>query len=421
MEILIRSAVIIHQESPFHLKKKDIHILDGVIIKIADKIELNDKAELKIIEAGNLHVSSGWFDMKAAFCDPGYEQKEDLITGMAAAAAGGFTGVLVMPSTNPCIQTKAGIEYLINKGKGNAVEIFPAGALTLERQGKELTEMYDMKLSGAVAFTDDKRTVDDAGVMLRALQYGRQIGSVIITFSSDKGIAGNALVNESINTTRLGLKGIPALAEEMVVARDISLCEYAGGALHFSLISTAGTVELIRQAKKKGLKVTADASAYHLLLDDSLLGTFDTNYKTKPPLRSVADRESLIEGLLDGTIDAIASDHSPQDVESKRVEFDFADFGMIGLETAFCLANTVLRKRMKITEIVQKFTNGRSVTGLESAAVTEGATANLTLFDPETEWIFSEAGIKSKSNNTPFLGMKFTGRVIGIINNGIFQ
>jgi len=421
MELLIRSATIVHQGSPFHLQKKDIYISDGVIVKIEDKVDIKDKKKVQVIEEKNLHVSSGWFDMKANFCDPGFEQKEDLFTGMDAAAAGGFTGVLVMPSTKPDIQNKSGVEYLIHKSRGKAVDIFPAGALTVDRQGNDLTEMYDMKLSGSLAFTDDKRTVADAGVMLRALLYGRQIDSLIISFAQDKGIAGKSLVNESTNTTKLGLKGIPSLAEEMIVSRDLSLCEYAGGRIHFSLISTAGAVDMIRQAKKKGMKVSADVSAYHLCLDDSMLETFDTNLKTNPPLRSAKDIESLIKGLADGTIDAIVSDHCPQDVENKRVEFDFAGYGMVGLETAFAVANTVLKSRMKTEQIIQKFTAGRTIAGLKANSIAENEPANLTLFNPGTEWVFSETDLKSKSSNTPFIGKKLTGRTIGIINNGIYR
>ena len=420
MELLIRSAVILNPGSPFHLKKKDIYIQDGWIRKIDDHITPPDPGKVHIIKEDNLHVSAGWFDLKANFRDPGFEQKEDFDSGIAAAAAGGFTGVLLMPSTQPVVQNKAAVEYLVNKGQGKAVDVFPSGTLTRERDGKELTEMYDMKLSGALAFTDDKRTITDTGLMQRALLYGKQVNSLLIVFAEDKALSGTALVNESLHTTRLGLKGVPAIAEELIVARDISLCEYTAGRIHFSLISTAGSVKLIREARKKGLLITADVSFYHLDLDDSLLQTFDTNFKTKPPLRSSHDKMELIKGLQDGTIDAIVSDHSPEDEENKKVEFDFAAFGMIGLETAFAVANTVLSDKMKLEQIIEKFTSSRVIAGLNPITIRENEKANLTLFNPVYEWIFEESSIKSKSRNTPYLGKKLTGKVTGIINNGMF-
>jgi dihydroorotase len=421
MELLIRSAFIVNPSSPFHMKKKDILIRNGVIVTIGDNITLKQDKKLKVIESANLHVSAGWFDLKANFCDPGYEQKEDLYSGMEAAAAGGFTGVLIMPSTKPDVQSKAGVEYLVNKAKGMAVDLYPSGALTVNREGKDLTEMHDMKVSGSLAFTDDKRTVADTGVMQRALLYGKQVNTLIISYAQDEGVAGKAIVNESLNTTSLGLKGIPSMAEELIVSRDLRLCEYTEGRMHFSLVSTGGSVDLIRAARKKGLQVTADVSAYHLLLDDSRLDSFDSNYKTRPPLRSKNDQKALIKGLADGTIDAIVSDHTPEDEESKKVEFDFAAYGMIGLETAYAAANTALKGHLETEAIIEKFTAGRTVAGLKPVTIKENEPANLTLFNPAAEWIFKEADIRSKCRNTPFLGEKFTGKVIGIINNGVFK
>jgi len=420
MELLIRSAFIVNPASPFHGKKKDILVRNGVIVTIADDIKPKQDKKFRVIEADNLHVSAGWFDLKANFCDPGHEQKEDLFSGMEAAAAGGFTGVLIMPSTKPDVQSKAGVAYLVNKAKGLPVDLYPAGALTVNREGKDLTEMHDMKISGSLAFTDDKRTIADSGVMQRALLYGKQVNTLIISYSQDESVAGKAIVNESLNTTSLGLKGIPPMAEELIVARDLRLCRYTESRMHFSLVSTAGSVDLIRAAKKQGLQVTADVSAYHLLLDDSKLESFDSNYKTRPPLRSKEDQKALIKGLADGTLDAIVSDHTPEDEENKKVEFDFAAYGMIGLETAYAVANTALKGHLNTEAIIGKFTAGRTIAGLKPVTINENEPANLTLFNPASEWLFQETDIRSKCRNTPFLGEKFTGRVAGIINNGVF-
>lgn len=415
MDILIRSAVIVNKESNFHLKTKDLLIENGNIVKIGDRIV--KPGHIKEISYPNLHVSAGWFDLKANFCDPGHEEREDIVSGIHAAAAGGFTGVLLMPSTDPPLQNKASIEYVKGKSAGFAVDIYSSGLLTVNRNGKELCELFDMKRAGAVAFTDDKCSVQDSGVMLRALLYGKQVDSLVIAFAEDVGLTGKSQVNESMHTTRLGLKGIPALAEEMVIARDLALCEYTGSKLHFSLVSTAGSVDLIRKAKQKGLPVTADISAYHLMLDDSMLDGFDTNLKTKPPLRSIKDQKALCAGIQDDTIDSIVSDHCPQDNEHKRVEFDFASYGMIGLETCFPVAFTALNKIITLEKLIEKFTAGRKLLGLLPVIFNEDQPANLTLFVPDAEWEFTESDIVSRSKNTPFVGKKLGARVLGIINN----
>ncbi len=416
MDILLRSATLVHPESPFHMQKKDLLIENGYIRKIGDNLS-NANGAFRELKSGNLHVSAGWMDLKANFCDPGFEQKEDLFSGMKAAAAGGFTGILLMPSTIPPVQNKSSVEYIRGKCAGNAVSVYPAGALSVNREGKDMTEMFDMKQAGALAFTDDKRPVADSGLMLRALLYGKQVDTLLMVLSIDGGIAGKAQVNESIHTTRLGLKGIPSMAEELMLARDLYLLEYSGGRMHFNLLTSAGAVELVRNAKKKGLKVTADTSPAYLVLNDTMLGSFDTNLKTKPPLRSEADQKALLQGLADGTIDVIVSDHSPQDEENKKVEFEFAAFGMISLETAFSVTNRALENIMPLEKRIEKLTLGRTLLGLETVSMTEGSPANLTIFDPDLEWNYAEENIRSKSKNSPFTGQLLKGRVLGIINN----
>jgi dihydroorotase len=322
-----------------------------------------------------------------------------------------------MPGTQPPIHTKAEIEYVKNKTAGNLVDVFPVGAITHHTEGKELSEMYDMYTAGAIAFSDDKKPVSDAGLLMRALLYAKNFKGLILAHCDEKTVSLNGQMNEGKTSTGLGLKGIPALAEEIMIARNLFLCEYTGGKIHFQSVSTAASVDLIRQAKKKGLKVTASVNAHHLALDDSALDDFDTNCKVNPPLRTKPDMDALKKGLADGTIDTITSDHSPEDEENKKVEFDYAAFGMIGLETSFALANTY--SNLKLNDLIKKFTaSSREILGLAIPKIKEKEKANLTLFLPNKEWKFEEKNILSKSKNTPFIGQKLKGKIIGTVNNG---
>jgi dihydroorotase len=419
MRILIKQAEIIDGTSPHNGKVKDVLIEDGIIKKIADSI--TEKADTAFGGKGNC-LSIGWFDLHVNFREPGHEYKEDLLSGCRAAMAGGFTEVLCMPSTYPPIQSKSEIEMIRTKTKDELVNVHAAGALSVNHDGKDLSEMYDMHTSGALAFTDDKKAVQDSGLMLRALMYAKNFNGLIMSFADDNYVSVKGQVNESIFSAHLGMKGIPSLAEELMLNRDIFLNEYAGGKIHFSSISTAKSVELIRNAKAKGLKVTCDVAAHNVLLDDTALAEFDTNYKVKPPLRTKDDIKAIIEGLKDGTIDSIASDHTPEDVENKRKEFDLAAFGMIGLETAYAVANTALHKTMKTEGVVEKLAiSPRMVLGLTIPSIKEGAKANLTLFNAHEEWIVDEKHLQSKSKNSPFIGMKLTGRVKAVFNKGKYN
>ena len=334
MKILLQSVNVISPGSTHHLKEKDILIEGGKIITIAEAGKLpTDNVEL--ISGKDLFVSPGWFDLHVNFGEPGEEYKEDIESGCRAAVQGGFTGVLVMPSTNPPISGRPSVEYILNQAQKSLVEIQVAGTISDKREGKDLSEMFDMFQAGARVFTDDKRAVQDAGLMTRALLYTQNFGGKVFSFAEDKSIAGKGLVHEGIASTSLGLKGIPSVAEEIMINRDLSLAEYTNSPLHFSTLSSRQGVDLIRKAKAKGMKVTADVSAAHLMLDDSSLKEFDSNYKLKPPLRTADDRQALIDGLIDGTIDSICSDHLPQDTEHKRMEFELAAYGASGLETAF--------------------------------------------------------------------------------------
>lgn len=414
MNILIKSAHIIDANSPYNGKVVDVLIENGMISSIKSKIV--PQKNVKVIEAKNLHLSAGWLDMQVSFCDPGFEHKEDLNSGINAAIAGGYTGVAVVSSTNPPIHSKGDVQYIKNKTVNSIVDVHPIGTVSYRQEGKDISEMYDMQQAGAVAFSDDKKPITDAGLLMRALLYSQNFGSLIITHCDEKSISQDGKMNEGFTSTILGLKGIPALAEELMVGRNIFLAEYTNAPIHISNISTQKSVSLIKQAKASGLKITASINAYNIALDDTSLLGFDSNYKLNPPLRIKTDMEALRKGLADGTIDAITSDHRPQDIESKDIEFDYASNGMIGLESAFGLINTN-KGKIKLETIIEALTtNPRSILKLEQPKIAEGQQANITLFDPEAEWIFEKKSIQSKSANTPFIGTKFKGKVIGIIN-----
>lgn len=418
MKILIRSTVIVDPSSKHNGNKCDILVEDGIIKQIAKAGTLKEKAD-KIVEHKGLHVSPGWFDMRVNFREPGYEYKEDLISGCTAAAAGGFTGVLVMPSTQPPVHTKSEVEFIRNKTQHQPVDVFVAGTLSHNHEGEHLSEMYDMFSSGAVAFTDDKKSVENAGLMLRALMYAKNFGGLVISFAHEASIAVNGKVNESVTATKLGLKMMPAVAEEIRLTRDLYLTGYAETRIHFGPLSAIRSVELLREARKKKISATAEVAAHQLMLDETALTDFDSNYKVMPPLRSDADRKALVSGLKDGTIDVISSDHSPEDIENKQREFDHAAFGIIGLQTAYAVANTALKKVLSTEEIIKKISiNPRKILGIPVPVIKENQPANLTLFNPDQPWTLTENEIKSRSKNTPFIGKKFTGKALGIINKG---
>jgi dihydroorotase len=409
MKVLLKSAVIVDSRSPLHGKKRDILIENGKITSIATSIT---EPKAKEIAAKGLSVSPGWTDLRANFCDPGFEFKEDLNSGIQAAKRGGFTSVVIMPSTLPVIDNKSGVEYVLSKAKGKDVRILVAGSLSNKMEGKQMSEMYDMHQSGAVAFTDDKKNVGTE-LMMRALDYTRNFGGLVMSFPYDKGVSAHGQMHEGITSVSMGTPGIPGIAEEIRLQRDIELLRYSGGRLHVSLISTAKSVDMIRKAKKEGLNITCAIAAHQLyFLDEDMLG-FDTNKKVMPPFRSKDDRKALIAGLKDGTIDAICSDHTPQDVEHKVREFEDASFGISSIETAFCTAFTALEKHMALEEIVSKFTSGpATVLGMEAATIKEGNVADITVFTTEDNTTFDSSSWKSKSKNSTFIGMELRGKVV---------
>lgn len=417
MNLLLRSARIFSPGSPYHGQQKDVWIKDGKIAAIQSGID-NITSDTVVLQDEQLCVSPGWFDLHVNFCEPGFEHREDLHSGSRAAAQGGFTGVLVMPSTQPVMDTKSSIEFVRKRTDGGIVDVLPAGCITVKREGKELAELYDMHLSGAPAFTDDQHVVKNAGVLLRALIYVKDFGGKLMVFCEDGDLASGGQMNEGPVSTSLGLKGIPSLAESVIVARNLQLVEYTGGSLHFSTVSTASSVQLIREAKQKGLHVTADAAVHSLVLSDDELTGFDTNFKVKPPLRADEDRKALVAGLLDGTIDAITTDHRPLDIEAKVKEFDHAEFGMIGLETGFAAIATGLQQQLSTEKLVELLSvNPRKILGLDLPVIKEGENANITVFSTSKSREITAKSFSSKSANSPFIGRTLVGQPLAIVNN----
>jgi dihydroorotase len=409
---LLKKARIIQGNT--ESRAQDILIRDGVIEAIGE--HLMPPPETKIWESPNLCVSPGWLDVGVYAADPGYEHREELRTAAEAAAAGGFTAMACFPNTDPALHTKSEILYVKNKAAELPVHCYPIGAISQGCEGKDLAELFDMHAAGAVAFSDGKRSVQDAGLLLRALQYAKAFNGLVINVPHHKTIAAGGQMHEGLMSTSLGLKGLPVLAETLMVQRDLSLLEYAEGRLHIHLISTAKSVELIRTAKKAGLPVTCSVAVVNLCFTDEKLADFDSNWKIVPPLRSHKDTAALLEGLADGTIDFICTNHTPWHEEAKNLEFPYADFGMIGLETAFSLSQTFLAKHLSLQDWVEKISLApRRVLGLPIPKIAEGERAELTVFDPELEWVLGEKDIRSKSKNTPFVGQTFTGKVLGVI------
>jgi dihydroorotase (multifunctional complex type) len=414
MKIIIRSAKIIDSKSPFHNQTVDLLIADGLIEKIGTSIlDIDDTTEVKF---DNLHLSQGWFDSSVSFGEPGYEDRETIANGLNVAAKSGFTGVALQPNSFPVIDNQSQVNFVKNKANGFATELFPVGALTKASEGKDMAELFDMKKAGAIAFGDYNKSLDNANLLKIALQYVQDFDGLVIAYSQDANIKGSGVANEGIVSTKLGLKGIPNLAEELQVARNLFLLEYTGGKLHIPTISTAKSVELIKEAKAKGLQVTCSVSVHHLVLTDEKLEGFDTRYKVTPPLRTEADRTALVNAVLDGTIDLITSDHNPIDIEFKKMEFDTAKNGTIGLESAFGALLTVLPLEI----IIEKLTLGKAVFGIENNTITEGSKANFTFFTPEGKSTFTKENILSKSKNSAFLGTEIKGSVYGILNQNKF-
>jgi dihydroorotase len=411
MNILLRSATIVDSRSKHHLKKRDILIENGKISKIATSV--SNPKNFKELSLPNLHVSQGWFDPGVSFGEPGFEERETITNGLKTAAHSGFTDVAVNTNTHPVADTKSNIKFLKSKADGNAVNLLPVGALSVGAKGQDMAELYDMSNEGAVAFYDHKSPVTNANLLKIALQYSQGFNGLVQSFPYEPSVSVNGIVNEEVNSTKLGLKGIPSLAEELQIIRDLYILEYTGGKLHIPTISTKKSVQLIKEAKKNGLQVSCSVAINNLFLTDDMLETFETNYKLLPPLRTATDTKALIKGLKEGVIDGVTSDHDPMDIEHKKMEFDHASFGSIGLESCF----GALNKLVGFETAVAALTRLKPVFGLKEESISEGNKALLTLFKPDGTWNFSEEDIVSTSKNSALLGQSLKGKAYGIYSN----
>lgn len=412
MSTLLKNATIIDALSPYHQQKKDILISDGKIEKIADSIQ--QKENYTVVNVENLHISCGWFDTSVSLGEPGFEERETIKNGLQVAAKSGFTAIAVNSNTNPIIDSKSDVEFLINKAQNSAVKLYPIAALTKNSEGIDMAELYDMQQSGAIAFGDYNKPIENDNLMKVALLYAQNFDGLVLSFPKNNKIAGEGIANEGINSTKLGLKGIPALAEHIQIASHLFLLEYTGGKLHIPTISSAKSVELIKDAKKKGLKVTCSVAAHHLVLTDNELHGFDSNFKTNPPLRTKDDIKTLQKAVKSGVIDIITSDHNPIDIEHKKVEFSEAKDGVIGLESAFGAINSVLDLEDFINCITTK---PKEIFGIKNHVIQEGNIADITLFNPNNDVTFTKEDILSTSKNSPFINKKLKGNVYGIFAN----
>lgn len=414
--LLIKGGTILDKNSKHHRKKMDILIRKGQIEDIKSKIPIGNN---KVLIANGAFISIGWIDVGVNIGDPGFEHREDINSIAKAAAAGGFTGIIPLPNAAPAIHSKSEVLYLINNSKGSLVDFFPSGAISQHCNGKDITEMMDMHHSGAVTFTDGQKSVQDSGLMLRALMYVKAFDGIVMNMPFDKATSNNGMVHEGAVSTSMGLKGIPSLSEELMIHRDIYLSEYADSKMHLLNVSSGGTMDAIGAAKAKKIKITASVPLMNLIFDTTVLKSFDPNYKVLPPLREKKDIEALRNALKSDTIDLITSNHTPLENEVKQLEFPNADFGVINLQTFYPLLNTHLGSTLSNIKIVEKLAvNPRKIFNLPSSKIEKDEVACLTIFHPKEEWTFSKQNNHSKSENSPFFNQPLTGKILATLNNG---
>jgi len=410
--IVLKNATIIDSESKFHKQTVDIKIQEGKIVEIAKNIASN--ADFKEVLIKNLHVSQGWIDSSVSFGEPGFEDRETIVNGLNVAAKSGFTAVALQPNCFPVLDNQSQIRFVLDRAKNHATTLYPIGALTVGSEGNDLAELFDMKNAGAIAFGDYNKAIQNANIQKIALQYVQDFDGLVISYCQDNNIKGKGIVHEGPVSTKLGLKGIPTLAEELHIARNLFLLEYTGGKIHIPTISTIKAIALIKEAKAKGIEVTCSVAVHQLVFTDDTLEGFDSRYKVVPPLRDEVTRKALIEAVIDGTIDCITSDHNPLDIEHKKLEFDLAKDGTTGLESAFGALQTVLPLEI----IIEKLIAAKSVFGIKKNTINIGETANLSLFETDSNWQFTKENILSKSKNSAFFGQNMKGKALGIVNNG---
>ena len=415
MSLLLNSVTVSDTTSKYFNSKVNILIDSKGIIKKISKNKISDKVK-KVVDLEGFYISESWFDFNANFCDPGYEYKENLKSGVHVAINSGFLDVLITPNTNPIIQTKADVSYIQEKSLNNFCKIHPSAAISKNFNGKDLNDIIDLHNSGVKAFTNSYSCKESSEMIMNSLLYLNQIDTLLITKPKDRSFS-DGVVNNGYYSNTVGLKGIPRISESIAVERDLSILEYVGGKIHFSGISTKESVSIIRDAKTKKLNVTCDVPIHNLILDDSNVVSFDPNYKVDPPLRTKDDIDALIEGINDGTIDIIASHHEPQDIDTKKCEFEKANFGVISLQTFF--SNIVqLSRKIPLENLIKTFsTNPKKILGVETYSVVEGSKASFTVFDPDGSWDYNENSNLSKSINSPWLNWSLKGKVKAVIKD----
>jgi dihydroorotase len=419
VRLLIKGGRIIDPSQQLD-RVADLLVEDGRVKSIGDLLPgsagILPASDAEVFDASGLIVAPGFIDLHVHLREPGEEYKETIASGAAAAVAGGFTSICAMPNTKPVNDNASVTRFIVDKAReAGLARVYPVGAITRESKGEELAEMAEMKEAGAVAVSDDGKPVMDSQVMRHAMEYARGHGLVVVDHCQDLHLAAGGVMNEGRYSTLLGLKGMNRVAEESHVARDVMLADLTGARVHIAHISTAGAVELIRRAKRQGLAVTCEVTPHHLALTDAAVVGFDTNTKMSPPLRSEEDRAALIEGVRDGTIDAIATDHAPHHSDEKMLEYDLAPSGVIGLETALGVALTVLHHsaEVSLSRIIEMLTIGPArAFSLPGGTLVAGSLADVTVFDPEREWTVDALRFKSKSRNSPFAGWKVSGKVV---------
>ena len=411
--LLIKNVYVIDPNSKYNNSKKDILLKNGLIEKIEDNIEKNN---LKTVQEDNLHACPGLFDFSVDFPEPGNEQRETLESGLYSSKSGGFTGVGLQPTYQPARDKKSEILFCKNSTKDFGIDVVPFGAISKDLKGEQLAEMFDMYNAGALAFSDNMRPVHNSGLFSRALLYAKNFNGLIISFPYEEKISPNGLINEGIVSTKLGLEGIPDLSEELMVNRDLLINRYHDGRLHFNILSSKKSLEQIEVAKKTQNNLSCGTSIFHLLFDDEIINQFDNRFKILPPFRTKEDRNALLEGVKNGTIDVITSYHQPNEKETTNVEFSLSPFGSIGTQVCFPLALSYLKEYIGLEKIVQCMSiNPRTILQHEVPIIKEGYRANMTLFNPDKKWTYDKKNNTSMSENTGLFGSELNGFVYGTI------
>jgi dihydroorotase len=418
--VIISNGRLFEPGHTLHKQIVFIHIVEGVILKISPK-PISGTSQIQVDATGS-NIMPGMFDLRCQLKDPGLEHQEDIESGCLAASAGGFTGIAVQPTTEPITQTKSLIEYVIKRSESLLPQIIPVGAATLDLASEEITEMYDMKKAGARAFSNGDEPYQSGGSLMRVLMYASTIDSMIMSHAQDKYLSGDGVVNESETTIHTGLKQQPSLAEITQISKELEIAKYAKSSIHFSHISCAESVEIIRKAKQGGVKVSCDVSIWHLVFTDEKVLDFDSNFKVNPPFRSEIDRVALVEGVNNGTIDAIVSDHNPHNIENKLVEFDYASYGITGFQTFFSVYNEHLHSQINMETWFEKTVVApRKLLGIDVPSIKEGNVADMWVSDPKKEWTFNNKSNLSKSKNNPFWNQKLVGACTSVVRGDLIE